>query len=45
MFYNIWSRGEQRAIQSEPIILEVTGAPQISRFAAPQEVVVQVPIL
>ena len=34
-------RGEQRAIQSEPIILEVTGAPQISRFAAPQEIVVQ----
>ena len=34
-------RGEHRAIQSEPIILEVTGAPQISRFAAPQEVIVQ----
>jgi hypothetical protein len=34
-------RGEPRAIQSEPIILEVTGAPQISRFAAPQQVTVQ----
>jgi len=32
--------GEQRSVQSDPIIVEVTGAPQVTQFAAIKEVIV-----
>ena len=32
--------GEQRTVQSEPIKVEVTGAPQIMQYSAPKEVLV-----
>ena len=32
--------GEQRSVQSDPIIVEVTGAPQVTQFGAIKEVIV-----